>query len=125
MTPKSLIGSAELTNPGDVDVWPIWQATADGGPITLSISAAGGTIGIPPLASGQTVLVDTDPISGGADRGVLVGDVLTSPVAIDAQLGVYQPRRVPAGATIPVGLALTGPGRVSAALTPLHWRGLP
>lgn len=125
VTPRNLVDSAELTNPGDVDVWPIWQVTADGGPITLSISAAGGTTLVPPLASGQTILIDTDPISGGADRGVLVDGVLTSPVAIDTQLGVYQPRRVPAGATIPVGLALTGPGRVSAALTPLHWRGLP
>lgn len=125
ITPRNLVDTAELTNPGDVDVWPVWQVTAQGGVVELTITCAGGTIGLPTVASGDTVVIDTDRINGGADRGVLVDGELTEVLQIDADINPRQYRRVPAGQTVPIGLTLDGPGRVTASLTPLHWRGLP
>ena len=125
ITPRNLVDSATLTNPGDVPVWPVWQVTAVGGGVTLTITCDGGAIGLPAMTAGQTIVVNTNPVYGGADRGTLIDGVLTSPVDIDPLLTPYQPRRVPDGATVPIGLSLSGPGRVIASLIPLYYRGLP
>lgn len=125
ITPRNLVDSATLTNPGDVDVWPVWQVTADDAAVGLTITCNGGTIGLPSTPAGKTVVINTDPVRGGADRGTLVDGVLTDAVDIDPLISPYQPRRVPAGRTVPIGLALSGPGRVMASLTPLYFRGLP
>ena len=125
ITPANLVATATMTNPGDVDAWPVWQVTADGGDVDLTITCAGGSIGLPTVEDGDTVVVDTDRAHGGADRGVLVDGQLTGAVQIDTLISPRQYRRVPAGQTVPIGLTLEGPGRVTASLTPLYWRGLP
>lgn len=126
VTPRSLVDSATMENPGDVSAWPVWTVTAFGGAVNLSITCDGGTIGLPTVAAGTTVRIDTNPISGGCDRGVLDEETgeLTGVVDIDPLVTPWQPRRVPPGAEVPIGLSMTGPGRVVCSLTPLHYRGL-
>ncbi len=127
VTPRSLVDSAVMPNPGDVAAWPVWMVTATGGTVNLTITCNGGTIGLPAVTSGQTVRIDTSPISGGCDRGVLDEDTgqLMGAVDIDPLVTPWQPRRVPPGDGVPIGLSMTGPGKVTCQLTPLHYRGLP
>lgn len=126
ITPANLIDTASLTNPGDEDVWPVWQVSAEGDDVEVSLTVAGGTIGLEqPIPDGHAVVIDTDPVTGGADIGVLVDGMLVDPIEFDRFLDPYQPRRVPAGEVVPIGISMAGPGRVTASLVPLHWRGLP
>lgn len=127
VTPRSLVDSAVMPNPGDVAAWPVWTVTAAGGAVDLTILCNGGTIGLPTVADGQTARIDTSPISGGCDRGVLDEDTgeLAGVTDIDPLVTPWQPRRVPPGDGVPIGLTMTGPGKVTCQLTPLHFRGLP
>lgn len=125
ITPGSTVDHASMLNPGDVDVWPVWQVSAVGGDVDLEIEFNGGSVIFPTVEDGDTIVLDTDRIKGGADRGVLVDGVLTGAVPVDTLITSRQYRRAPAGETVPVFITMDGPGIVSASLTPLHWRGLP
>lgn len=105
------LASAELTNPGDVAAWPTWTITGPFSSITLS--TAGGTVGIPGgVASGQTLTVHTDP----RDQAALLGGVdVTGTVDFD-------PRPIPAGESSPVEVEFAGSGSVQAAFMPRYFR---
>jgi hypothetical protein len=109
----STIGSAALTNPGDVDAWLTWEVV---GPVTsVEITAAGGELAFGAVPAGQTLRISTDPTEpvatlNGVDR---TGDV-----------DPWDPRPVPAGETVDVGITLVGAGSVQASFIPRYRRAL-
>lgn len=106
------MGSAVITNPGDVEAWPTW--TLLGPWASADITMGDQTISVPfPGAAGETLVIDADPwgpsaMMGGVDR---MGDV--------SQVG-FAP--IPAGADIPVGLDMAGTGSVRVEFTPAYYR---
>lgn len=127
ISPSSTTAGATMDNPGDAATWPTWTATA--GPSGLAwarLTMAGGTIELPAIPAGQTVVVATDPgDDGGAQMGTLAGGVfVASNPDIDALIDTYEARKVPPGAGIPVGIELSGEGSVSVSITPQYRMGL-
>lgn len=110
---SSSMTAATMNNPGDVEAWPAWTIT---GPMTsLSITVDGGTITIPTLASGDTLIVNTDPA---------VATALKNGVDVSGLVDPWDPRPIPRGDDVPVTLTVTGTGSVTATITPRYRRGI-
>lgn len=107
------LDNAKITNPGDVEAWPVWTLN---GPITAAEVGVGGeSIEVPfAVADGSSLTIDTDPraqtaiTSAGVDRTEDLGEVGFT--------------AIPAGASIPLALAVTGAGSVSVSVTPRYYR---
>jgi hypothetical protein len=104
--------SAKMTNPGDVEAYPIWTLT---GPLTsASIAIDGRTITVPfAVPSGQTLVIDTNPnqltaIMAGVDKITQLSSADFAPL--------------PVGVDIPIALALAGSGSCEISITPLYYR---
>lgn len=112
ISPAHTFGSATLTNPGDVEAWPVW---------TLHGPFASGSVGIGSsvlaidfgLTSGQTLTIDSNPwgptatMQDGTDRTGDVSDLGFAPI--------------PAGQSIPLLVSLTGSGSVEVDITPRYY----
>lgn len=104
----SSLNEAMISNPGKVDAYLVWTIT---GPFdSLSLTVGGGTIGLPAISAGHTVVVDSSP---------------TNPIALldgatEMPLTAWDPRPVPAGNIAEITIAATGTGTVSVELTPLY-----
>lgn len=111
ISPAQTAASATLTNPGDVDAYPVWTIT---GPTTgvTEITVAGRTIGYPALADGQWVRIDTDPRRQTArrDNGSNVVNLLTA----------HDFAPIPPGVGVQVEIELAGAGSVQGSFTPRY-----
>lgn len=107
----STIATATIPNPGDVSAHPIWTLT---GPLTdITIEVNGGHLGLPDVAAGQTLIVNTDPrvataTLNGADVAGLVDP--------------WDPRAVPPGEEVPTSIEVTGTGQVRMTIVPRYFR---
>ncbi len=120
-----MFATASISNPGDETAWPVWEVTATTDPFSGTITVDGGTIGLPTIPAGKTVIIDTDPARGFADLGHLdVNGVFVKESEADGVLNPYDPRPVPVGANVPIGFDLTGPGRVKVRIQPRYWLGI-
>lgn len=105
------VAEADIPNPGDVDAWPIWTFI---GPLTdLSIEFNGGSLGVPDVAAGQTLVINTDPRVATATRNGADVMGLVDP---------WDPRPIPDGGQAPVGIEMTGTGLVRVSLVPRYYR---
>lgn len=107
----SSLSSAKITNPGDVASWATYTITDQISAATITVD--GGAFSVPSQEDGDETVIDTK-----------AGVVTRNGTDISGDLGVWDPRPVPAGAGIPVTIAATGSGSVTAALTPLYRRGI-
>lgn len=116
LSPGNLLNNATLTNPGDVDAWLTFTATADAGGITsVDLGVDGRVVEVPiALTSGQSVTVDTSP----SGRWARMGDGTD----VTAQLGEVDFAPLPAGESVPLTLTMTGTGTVDVSFTPRYWR---
>lgn len=115
ISPSQTIGSATLTNPGDVEAWARWSIT---GPCDSAVlGVAGGTVTYTsPIASGRTVTIDTSPrvLTARDDTGVDVSGLVT-----------WSALPIPPGANVPltVTLASLGAGaQVGVRIVPGYYR---
>jgi hypothetical protein len=109
----STIGSANLTNEGDVDAWLTWDIV---GPVdSVEITAAGGSLAYGAVPSGQTLRITTDPTQPLA---------LLNGVDVTGAVDPWDPRPIPAGETSSVDILLAGAGSVQASFTPRYRRAL-
>ena len=112
IAPGGTLATAQLNNPGDVEVWPVWRIY---GPCTnATVGLNGRTITIPfTLNDGEMLEIDTAPraqtaMMGAVDRtGELTG--------VD-----FAP--LPADQRTTLALSIAGGGRITATLTPLYLR---
>lgn len=111
------LAAATITNPGDVEAWPIWTVS---GPCTsATISVDGHEIEVPiELEEGESVRIDTRPTEqtalreNGDDVFTLLGETDFAPIV---------PRR--AGFST-LALDIDSTGKIGIELTPLYLRGV-
>lgn len=108
------LSSAAMTNDGDVDAWPSYTITGGtGGLTTVTIAAAGGTVGFGAVAEGSVLRISTDPTNPTMtlDGTDVAGDV-----------DPWDPRAIPAGETSPLTITIVGHGTVQASFAPRYYR---
>lgn len=108
--------NAKLTNPGDVDAWPVWKIH---GPFTSFIGVVGGkTINLPITKTlNQWIAIDTNP-----NKQTIVDNTGANMWAF---AGAVDFGAVPAESTTQLGLTLAGSGvgtSVEVEFTPKYWR---
>lgn len=109
------IDDAEITNPGDVSAWPVWtiEGPVEGAPVTVTVG--GGTISIPDMSAGETLVIDTDPTSASAKLdGVEVGHLIEQ----------WNPRPIPAGGASAITVVKTQMASLRCEITPRYYRGI-
>lgn len=112
-------GSQSVSNPGDVDAWPVWTLS---GPLSAFDLAVGSQHLILPasaglqLLGGQTLVIDTNPAGG---QTVLVynadGTLQGNYTRLLSSFGFAA---IPAGNSATVSATLTGTGQANMALRP-------
>jgi len=110
ISPDNTFTSASLTNPGDVDAWPVWTIT---GPTTsVQLTVGGHTIGLErDLTGSDVVVIDTDPR---AQSSVLNG------VRTRGLIAPCDFAPIPPGASVPLGITVAGTGTVSVTIVPRY-----
>jgi hypothetical protein len=109
-------GRTSMSNPGDVEAWPVWTIR---GPMTsCELGIEGQTVIVPfALASGDVLVIDTRPT---AQTAILNGTVDKTP-----QLGSFGFAQVEPGDDVELTVLTTGTGgSVRVELTPLYEWGI-
>lgn len=119
----STVGSASVTNPGDVDAWPVWVVNGPCDSVDLGVGDS--VVEVPfEVEDGQRLVIDTNPteqiatlgdIDPGDPFGVLSGTDVTT------DLGAVDFAEIPADATTDLSIVLTGTGSVSVRIVPGYW----
>lgn len=115
----STFAQASLTNPGDVETWPVYTIV---GPCT---AANVGGVSVPfAIPAGKAVRIDTapGPLSQTALYGDWVGGQVVNTVDRTRDLGTINFAPVPAGGEKPLSISMTGAGQIIAEITPLYFR---
>lgn len=108
------LGSAQLTNPGDVDAHVTYTVRGIGSGLTsVAISAAGGQLGFGAVAAGSVLRINTDPT---APLATLDG------VDVSGSVDPWDPRSIPAGESSPLDITMVGQGTVQASFVPRYFR---
>lgn len=120
VTPVATLDSAVLTNPGDVDSWPVITVTGPATRVTIPQQGDTGLVDLDaPLTGGETVIIDTRP----GVKTVVDG----TGASRRADMVAFRPFPVPAGGTITLDLTVVGRGEGTAVrveLVPLFERPL-
>ncbi len=112
----STSGTTAISNPGDVEAWPVWTIT---GPMTsCELGIEGQTIEVPfALSSDDVLVIDTRP---NAQTAILNGVTDMTP-----QLGSFGFAQVEPGDDVDLTVLTTGTGGlVKVELTPLYEWGI-
>lgn len=116
INPSNVLGSATVTNPGDVDAWPIWEIVGPFGGFSVGLGASSVAYS-GPVAAGETIVIDTTPRM----RTIRDGD------GVDRWAGAtevdFQP--IPPGEHVDLSLTLTGANadtRIRLEFTPRYRR---
>lgn len=119
----SNMGTAEVTNPGDVEAWPEWTIT---GPCTSwTVGVGGRTVtSTRTLLAGEVRRLITDAgflrlLDGSGSSTAANGDPLTK-----TELGKAEWQAIPAGQDVALTVQMTGTGSVQAEFRPRYFRAL-
>lgn len=108
----SQLGSAKITNPGDVEAWPEWTITGPAENARLGVDDR--YVSAPfNIQEGSTLTINSDPTD---QTAWLDGEDVTH------LLGDYAFASIPAGKDRPLQLSMEGTGAVSATITPRYDR---
>lgn len=111
---SSTLADAEMPNPGDVNAWPKWTVT---GPCTgATVTVDGGTISIPELVAGDTLVIDTDPTRTSA--------VKNGSQNVANQLTEWDPRPIRPGAAAQITVVKTQMAELECEITPRYYRAI-
>lgn len=117
------MATATVTNPGDVDTFPVWSILGPTTSVTVGIGAS--TITAPfTIASGKALVIDTNPTA----QTALLGNwddterKLSSIVDRTGDLGTALFAPIPPGTDQPLALSMTGTGTVDVEILPLYKR---
>lgn len=117
------VDSAQMTNPGDVDAWPVWVIN---GPTTsVSLGVGDSVVEVPfAVADGERLVIDTNPTEQVAYLGDLdPGDpfAVLSGSDVTTDLGTADFAEIPADSTTDLFIDMTGTGTVAARIIPGYW----
>lgn len=126
ITPGATMGTARITNPGDVPAEPVWRIYGPSTSVTVGVGAL--TVTVPfTLAAGEWVYLDTAPTDRRALFGTdvdpdgrpdLVGaENRTQDLAASTAFG-----RIDPGQEMPVAVTMIGSGRVECEINPHYYR---
>ncbi|WXW93154.1 minor tail protein [Arthrobacter phage BrayBeast] len=108
----SQLGSAKMTNEGDLEAWPVW--TIKGPLSSVTVGVDGATVQWNVALTGSDILViDTDPT---------VQCAWLNGVDVTSQLGTANFAPIPAGHEMPLSLTMAGTGSVEASISPRFYR---
>lgn len=105
--------NAVMTNPGDVEAWPVWTISGPATSVTVGITGSTVTAPINLASSSDVLVIDTDPA---------VQMAWLNGVDVTMQLGSADFAPIPAGADRKLVLAMTGNGTVSATISTRYYR---
>ena len=110
--PGSVLASAKMTNPGDVEAWPVWEV--DGPFDSVSVGVGGRQVTYTGGAvDGQVFRMDSDP----RDQTAFIDDA-----DVTGDLGSYGFAPIPSGNSRPLNLQMVGQGTVHATIRPRFYR---
>lgn len=116
LTSAFTAGAAQVTNPGDVDSYPVHVFT---GPLNsgAKVGVGASTVTVPfAISAGDSLTIDTRP-----DRLTVVDAASTSRfVDLTGDLA-FAP--IPPGEVVPLTVVFTGAGSISTSFEPAHFRG--
>lgn len=112
ISPGGALDTAQANNPGDVEVWPVWEIH---GPVTnATIGVNGRNITIPfEIEAGEVLTIDTSP---------RVQTAMLGAVDRTEDLGVVDFAPLPPDQITPLSLSMTGTGTITVTVTPLYLR---
>lgn len=109
--------SATISNPGDVDAWPVWTIAAPA--TSFSVGVDGSVVsGDVTLTGSEYLIIDSNPARqliqkhSGATVTTIAWSTLTS----------VEFAKVPAGETVDLDVTLAGAGSVTVSVDPLYYR---
>lgn len=110
---------ATLTNPGDIDTWPVW--TLEGPLASAELGVAGRTVSVPfVLGEDDVLVIDTRPTEQTA--------ILNGTIDKTGDLGSFGFAKVPHGTDVPITVTMAAVseevGAVTVELTPLYEWGI-
>lgn len=108
----SQLGSARITNDGDLEAWPVWTVTGPCSSVTVGVDGRTVQWNVA-LGEGDILVVDTDPT---------VQVAWLNGVDVTALLGSADFAPIPAGADRQLSLTMAGTGSVEATITPRYFR---
>ena len=112
LSSANVFAKARLPNPGDVEFWPTW--TMGDALDNIVVGVDGRLITVPfSLIEGERLVIYTDPR---APKATVNG------VDVMRDLGLQDFAPVPPGVSVPLTIAATGAGFVSASGTPQYFR---
>jgi hypothetical protein len=113
---SSTTDSASVSNPGDVDAWPVYTIAGEASSFAVTID--GGTVsGSVVVPAGGYLVVDTDPA---VQTAKLTIDGVTTNVTRD--LDAFDWRPIPAAGSVDLGVSLIGSGAITVTLSPRFYR---
>ena len=123
----SSLGSATITNVGDVPAFPVWTAVGSTTAVTFGVGAD--SVRVPfEIPAGKAVRFDTDPVNGQVlwfGDWDAAHDAVTSPVDRTPEL-LPSSRfvAIPAGENRKLAITMTGTGTVMAEIVPQFREGI-
>lgn len=117
LAPTFTTDTSVLTNPGDVNSWPVYTLT---GPLTsFSITVDGGTLaGTLPIAAWQKVVIDTSPTA----QTVYLYNADGSYANKIREMTSFGFRPIPPGVDLPLNVNLSGTGTLTVTGTPRYFK---
>lgn len=114
VSPVTTIGTAKVTNPGDVESFIQWTVTGPTSSVTVGIGGEKTVVPFP-VPDGQKLVIDTDPRN-------LIAEL--NGVDVMNQLREFNYPALQPGADIKLSLAMEGNGSVEARFTPYKLMGI-
>lgn len=115
------LADATMSNPGDVDAYPVWTIDGDLDDIQVGV----GDVVVEPanVDAGKRLVIDTDP----RNTTALLGDIPSegepfTGADVTAALGFQSFAPIPPGGSVPIHVEGVGAGSVTCTLTPLYFR---
>lgn len=117
LAPGTFTGADTISNPGDVDAWPVWTLE---GPLDEFRIEVGGRVLSSRLQipAGATLTIDTRPQRKIASLREADGTATN----VTPELELAQFARIPDGADVPVNVAIAGTGTALARFRPRYFR---
>lgn len=120
------VSTATMSNPGDVDAWPVWTVFGPTTSVDLGLNEQVIEAHFP-LPAGKALIVDTDPrqqTALDADAASVGGETIAIPTGVDltGQLGAVDFAPIPPGQSVALSLTMAGSGTVQASLRPSYYR---
>lgn len=114
---SNTVATATISNPGDVDAWPIWRIDAPATAFSVGVEDAV-VAGSVTLTGSEYLIIDSHP----ARQLIQKHDGATVTTVPWSTLTSVQFARIPAGESVDLAMTLNGAGSIEVSVDPLYYR---